>query len=894
MSAQYILSILILGSAIIWISQLVWLYRQSKRIGQDPVARVSGAAIFFVFAAPVAVAAPRVVDWMAALWRWAFRRDRRESVSSGGRKPAPDLTGGDGTGQLTGERSAFFRWGSFVAAHSKLVLGTSTLLLFTALPFIPAGIDKLSPEGWVHDQSETVRGQEMVAERFSVTGPTIWLVFENEAGPITDNAALAEVAAVLEPVREHPHVVRVTDYLTTSGDQFISTDGRKTYASIELHPDANGEAVLVELRESVPSGALAKYWGGDIAANLAFNETVKRDLLVQEAVSLPLTLILLVIIFGTLVAASLPISIGLVAIGTSIGGIAILALLTDTSIYVLHVATMIGLALAIDYSLFIVSRFREEMARRPIDEAVAVTMGTAGKAVFFAGLTVAIGLVGLSFFPMYALRTMGLGGGIVVTAAIFYTLTILPSLLAILGHRVDGGRVRNVTPMPASSRGFWHWISYFVMRRPLIILVTVLILLVAVGSPFLRANFAPPGIDTLPASANSRIAFEMLLEGFPQRQASPPIIIVVDTGQRPTLEPATFEEVRALYQQISESPGVIRVESIFDFLPSGEQAGVDEVAIALQSEDQTMQAQMSRFIADTGARFNVTSEWRSAAPESASLVRSIRDLGSRQDGSLEVLVTGGAAFNIDMMDGIRSTLPYALGFIFLVTYVVLFLLLGSVLLPLKAIVVNLLSITAAFGALVWIFQEGNLSGPLAFDATGYIVPTIAVIMFCVLFGLSMDYEVMMLSRMKEEYERTGNNTTAVAIGLERTGRVITGAASIMIVLFGAGITNHLVMLKSLGIGMAVAIFVDATIVRALLVPSTMRLMGTVNWWAPAPLKRFQEWIGIGEVMLEGRRDTAIDHPLKPLVRAGRADVHSVPFPFDSQVRSNKRSSAPRS
>jgi putative drug exporter of the RND superfamily len=757
----------------------------------------------------------------------------------------------------------FYHWGRFIAGHPKLVLGLSLVLLLTALPFIPMGLGRLSPEGWVHGDSETVRAQLLLDERFTTSGPTVWLIFENPTGPITDDAALAEISSALDPVRAHPDVARVTDIVSLPDEQLISLDGRKSVAYIELDAEANGEAVLVELRDLVARGTLTHYWGGGLAANQTFNDTVKRDLFIQEAVALPLTLILLVIIFGTLVAASLPISIGLIAIGTSIGGIAILALLTDTSVYVLHVATMIGLALAIDYSLFIVSRYREELARRSVHEAVAVAMGTAGKAVFFAGLTVAIGLAGLSFFPMYALRTMGLGGGIVVTMAVVYALTLLPALLAILGPRVDKGRVRNVTPNPASSGGFWHWMAFFVMRRPRIILITVLIALIAVGSPFLRANFAPPGIDTLPPNSEARVAFDILTEEFPQQQAGAPIVVVIDAARDMSLDPAALEEIRTLYRQINDTMGVTRVESIFDFVPSGNQAGVDEILATIESADPVTQAQMTRFIAMDAARFNVRSQWPPSTPEAESLVRSLRDVDTGPGQMATQLVTGETAFNIDMMDGIRSKLPYALGFIFLVTYVVLFLLLGSVLLPIKAIAVNLLSITAAFGALVWIFQEGNLSGLLAFESPGYLVPTIAVIMFCVLFGLSMDYEVMMLSRMKEEFERSGNNTTAVAIGLERTGRVITGAALIMIVLFGAGVTNQLVMMKALGVGMAIAIFVDATIARALLVPSAMRLMGRINWWAPAQLKRFQERIGMGEVTLDLERRAAAQPSTNP-------------------------------
>jgi uncharacterized membrane protein YdfJ with MMPL/SSD domain len=751
----------------------------------------------------------------------------------------------------------FYRWGHFVTRYPKSLIVISLLIVLGALPFIPGGLDDLSAEGWVADDAETLRAEALIAERFEVGGDQIWAVFHSPAQEITTPEVANELQLATQTIMAHPDVEFVADYASTGSEEFISEDGHKTFVMVQLVRGADDEAVYRDLRGELNPAGVDVYWGGGGPANYTFNEYVKRDLLVQELVSLPITLVLLVVIFGAVVAASLPLSVGLVGIGTAIGGIAILARLTDTSVYVLHIATMIGLALAIDYSLFIVSRFREELAKHDVEEAVAITVGTSGKAVFFAGLTVGIGLVGLAFFPMYALRSMGFGGGIVVAMAVFFALTTLPAILTLLGPRIDRGQVRKIQPLPASSQGFWHWLAFNVMRWPVVIMVVVLAILFTVGSPFLRANFGSPGVDLLPADSEPRVAIESLTQDFPGQQAGSPVIVVVDTGDRQVLDAEAFNRVLGVYDHLNAMPAVEEVASVFDILPPGVEPNPADLGAALGSLDQEQQATVGTLLADTAIRFDVSSAYPANSSETENLVRDIRqDLGDA--AGIDVLVAGSAAFNVDMMDGLVDMLPWAVGFIMVVSYLVLFLLLGSVLLPIKAILVNLLSLTAAFGALVWIFQEGNLSGLLMFDAPGYIVPTIVIMMFCVLFGLSMDYEVMMLSRMKEEYARTGNNTTAVAIGLERTGRVITGAALIMIVLFGAGVTNQLVMLKSLGVGMAIAIFTDATIVRGLLVPSGMRLMGRVNWWAPESLKRFQEWAGMGEVTLASEHESVLE------------------------------------
>jgi uncharacterized membrane protein YdfJ with MMPL/SSD domain len=752
----------------------------------------------------------------------------------------------------------FYRWGQFVTRHPKKILAISLLMILVAIPAIPGGVNLLSPEGWVADDAPTLRAERVIEERFEAGGAQLWIIFRAPDGNITDAAALEDVERALAPLREHPDVEFVADYPTTGEEALLSAEGSQTAASVQLTSEADPESTYNELRDLVQAESLEILWGGSAAANQMFNDTVARDLVVQQVVSLPITLVLLVVIFGAVVAAALPLSVGIAGIATAVAAIAILARVTDTSVYVLHVATIIGLALAIDYSLFIVSRFREEMARRDIPDAVAMTVGTSGRAIFFAGLTGGIGLLGLVFFPAYALRTMGIGGGIVVGMAVFFALTTLPAILTLLGPRINRGQVRKINPVPTDERGFWNTLAYTVMRRPAIILIAGLAALITVGTPFLQANFGSPGIELLPSNSEPRIALESLANDFPGQEAQSPVTVVAVASGDSVLDPAIYSEVQEIAQQLEALPGVDEVGSVFDHVPQGSEAAPEEITTLLGAAGPEEQRTLAQLISDEAVRFDVLTEAPPNSTEAENVVEQIRDLNATT-GSLEIFTSGTTSFNVDMLDAISGTLPFTLAFVFVVTYIVLCLLLGSIVVPLKAILANLLSLTAAFGALVWIFQEGNLSGVLMFDAPGYIVPHVAVIMLLVLFGLSMDYEVMLLSRMKEEYVRTGDGPTAIATGLERSGRVITGAAAIMIVVFATGITNQLVMLKSLGVGMAIAIFADATIVRGLVVPSAMRLMGRVNWWAPQWLTRVQERLGMQEIMLEddGSRPTVV-------------------------------------
>jgi RND superfamily putative drug exporter len=579
------------------------------------------------------------------------------------------------------------------------------------------------------------------------------------------------------------------------------------------------------------------------------------------------------------VAALIPLGIGVLAVVGGVAGTFLLSQVTEVSQYALNVVTLIGLGVAIDYSLFVVNRFREELRKgATTEDAIARAMSTAGRAITFSGVTVAIGLSGMLFYQGTFLASMGQAGAIVVAFAVLYGLTFLPALLSVVGPGVDKWRVP--VPQGAEGEGFWHSLSLWVMKRPVLVLVPVLVAILITASPFLRLEMANGDVTMLPTHAESRRGYDILVSEFPEYDKNQVTVVV----RYPAGDPLAVERIAALYafhERLQGLPDVLAVESPFGLdpatvrpllaglasgLPPGSLPSMPaELAnMPLTAADYqalySLRSQLPEPIGaqiDAGLRqsvgqhvvvFSVLTVAEKSSDEAKGLVRTIRDMD--QPAGSEVLVTGLTAFDIDVVEFILGRTPLAIGWVMVATYVVLFLLLGSVILPLKAVVMNLLSIMTSFGAMVWIFQEGNLSELLAFTPAP-LDPTLPVILFCTVFGLSMDYEVLLLSRIQEEYVRTGDNTRSVAEGLERSGRLITGAAAIMVGVFGAFALAEVVIIKAIGLGMALAVAIDATLVRALVVPATMRLLGRVNWWAPRPLARLYRKLALGEAHAGG-------------------------------------------
>jgi RND superfamily putative drug exporter len=734
------------------------------------------------------------------------------------------------------------RWGRLVYRARWLLLILSALSLVAAALMILAG-GQLDPPD-IPAETESGRALGLIGKELPARPPSFSLIFSHQTLSAQDPAFRTEVARAIAPLARDPRVARVrTAYDGLPGG--FSRDGRRALALVELHGRAVGFASLEfsglppdlypALRALVRSDTLEILASGPIALNHDFTEVARQDLGRVEVIILPLVAVLLLLVFGSAVAALLPLAVGGLAMASAIGGTLLLARWVSVSIYAPNIVSMIGLGVAIDYSLFVVSRFREELRERPTPEALARTLATAGRAIFFSGLTVAIGLLGMTLLGLGNLGSMGWAGTMVVGFAVLYGLTTLPALLAVLGPRVNAVRVPFLSlGRPESGRGAWHRLAAVVMAYPWRVLLPVVALLLVLGLPLLHLRVGAGDETALPPESESRRASEVLRREFPGEDVNR-ILVVLDAGRESPLTPEHVAQAHALSRWLAARPHVTRVDSFVDLDPSLDLAMYQQIAaLPRDRRPPELAAALEHLVGEHVALLVVSTALRPSSDQARALVREIRTAHPPFAG--ETLVAGQTAFDLDFIGLTLRRAPLAIGLIVVVTFVVMFLLLDSVLLPLKAVAMNLLSITASFGALVWIFQDGHLAGWLGFTP-GPIQTATPLIMFCLVFGLSMDYEVLLLSRVREEYERTGDNVQAVAAGLERTGRLITGAAAIMAaVFFGFGLARS-VIIQAVGIGIGLAVVVDATIVRALLVPAAMRLMGDWNWWRPSWLTR---------------------------------------------------------
>ncbi|MFB1484579.1 MMPL family transporter [Corallococcus sp. RDP092CA] len=635
---------------------------------------------------------------------------------------------------------------------------------------------------------------------------------------------LPEVASVVSPVGA-PEALRA---------RFVARTGHDVLALVRLKGgEREATAAFPAVRAALSDPHLRTTLTGKVAFLAALNELLEHDLLRAELLSFPLALLVLLWVFRTVVAAMLPLVVGGLAVLCGVAGVLLLSRVTNMAQYTLNVVSLIGLGVAIDYSLFIVSRFRSELASGSSTEAaLARTLDTAGRAVAFSGLAVTVGLGGLLFFRGSYLSAMGLGGALVVAFAVLFALTVLPALLAWLGPRVDWGRLPFTRT--AGRGGGWHALATWVMRHPWWVLLPTLTLLLAMGLPFRRLQLAATDITALPEHTEARQGAETLARLFP-REAATRVLVAVEF---PGGSPLAPERAGALYdasRRVAAMPGVVGVESAVDVVPGVDRATALRMAASppglLPPE---VQAARAAYVTGNVAVMQVLTSAPPSSLEARNLVRALRE--DRGVGDGRWLVGGQTAADVDAAAFVKRHTPAAVGFVMGMTCLVLFALLRSVLLPLKALLMNLLSLAGSFGALVWIFQEGHLHRLLRFEP-GPIEPSLPILLFCALFGLSMDYEVLLLSRIREEWLRTGDNTRAVAEGLERTGGLITSAAAIMVAVFAAFTLASVVVVKAMGLGMAIAVALDATLVRVLIVPAMMRLMGDLNWWGPGHWRR---------------------------------------------------------
>ena len=635
--------------------------------------------------------------------------------------------------------------------------------------------------------------------------------------PATDPAFQAEIAAAVDDLEATPGVGRVTSPWVDGREVpgLVATDGGAVLVRVELEAGLWGrdhQRAVERVGERLQAvDAPRVLVGGEDRAQEEFQERAQKDLERGETLALPVMLVLLFLVFRGVVAAVTPLLVAIVAVAGALLILLGVSEVADISVYSVNVVTMLGLGLAVDYSLLVVSRFREERAAGlDLPAAIERTLATAGRTVAFSGLTVAAALGGLLAFAEPFLRSLAWGGIGVVLVAMVAAVTLVPALLGLWGRRIKPSRVRGsggLKPSPPegqpSDHGVFYRLSRLVQRYAPVIVVLVAALLVLLALPFRHARLQNSGLESLPRSSESRQLFETVRARF-QDGGTDPVVVVVESAPGSPL-------VAAYLDRVGELPGVARVAT---------RPGTPPQLTVL----------------------DVVPEGTSEGPVATGLVERIRAL----ERPVAAGVTGPAAFLVDYRDSLTSRLPYALGLIGLATFALLFLMTGSVVVPVKAIVMNVLSLGASFGALVWVFQDGHLSGLLGFDPPGMVDITVPVLIFVFAFGLSMDYEVFLLSRIKEAWDQTGDNDLAVAVGLQRTGRIVTSAAALIVIVFLGFAAGELLTIKEVGLGMAIAVVLDATVVRMLLVPATMKLMGRWNWWAPPSLRRLHDRFGLAE------------------------------------------------
>ena len=697
-------------------------------------------------------------------------------------------------------------------------------------------------------QASTLIADEVQPQKQAIVTSQIILIFSSPTLTVTDTAFQAAVEQALVPIQSDPRISGIdTPYNVPAAIQshLISKDSHQALGFVTLKDDQlKAETYYKDLLAKVNPGPLHMVATGGVPINDSFNKTLNSDLQRAEYVALPVTLLMLLLIFASVIAALLPLSVGLLTIVGGVAGTLLLARVTDVSQYALNVVTLIGLAVAIDYSLFIVNRFRDELAAGASrEDAIAITMSTAGRAITFSGITVAIGLSAMLFFQGTFLASMGAAGAIVVGIAVAYGLTFLPALLSVLGPRVDRWRIPYLGRRKPEGTGAWHAMAVWVMSRPWVVLVPALVLLVFAGSPFLQLRLAQSDVDALPPSNTARQGYDTLIRDFPGQDQTT-IQAVVYYPDSIALTSSHVGDIYDLSHRLASLPNVLRVTSIVD--ADSNLTKADYQRLYSGSPDQLPAALQQAVLTSTGKHLvmlNIVTNAQYTSDAARSLVRAIR---ADQVPGGQVLATGETAFDLDIVNFILERTPTAVGAVLLVTYIVLFLLTGSVVLPLKAVITNLFSISASFGALVFVFQQGHFADLLGFTPQS-IDPSIPVILFSIVFGMSMDYEVLLISRIQEEYKRTGDNQRGVALGLEKSGRLITGAAAIMVAVFLAFGSADVMIIKSIGVGLAIAIAIDATVVRILIVPAIMRILGPANWWAPRPLRWLHQRLGAGEV-----------------------------------------------
>ena len=694
----------------------------------------------------------------------------------------------------------FEKLGSLIVKRKRLIFSLFIVAIFSAGAIGTSVFGKLDSGGYNDPKSDSAKAFEYLTDVFKVKDPAVVLVVETPNG-VNDPAVVVTAAKLEQSIKGEAGVGSTLSYWSTGGAPTLkSSDENSAFLFIyseDIEWD-NVQSLGKRIQEKYDGKFenLTVYASGTGVFAHAINTKIANDLKISEAISIPLTFILLVFVFGGLVASAMPLLVGVSAILGSLLVIYLLTLFTGVSVFALNLVTGLGLGLGIDYSLLVVNRFREELhSGKSVDEAIKKTVATAGKTVFYSGLTVVVTLAALMLFPLMFLKSFGYAGVTVVIMAVLGALVALPALLAILGKRIDKAVVRKGALKPKED-GRWAQTARFVMRKPVSVVVLSLVILTVLAAPIKNIVFSQVDSRVLPASNPAAYAAQLITERFPGQEGNPIEVIIPGGANK-------IEQINNYTQEIAKVSGVVRV---------GEPQilGNDVRVIAIH---------------DMGPR----------TPDAEALIKQIRLISSPD----QTLIGGVAADYADTQIGIAKTMPWALTWIAIGVLLLLFVFTGSLILPIKAVILNILSLAATMGVITWIFVDGNLKWLVGdFTTTGSVDTGSIILVAVVAFGLSMDYELFLLSRIKEEHDAGRSNIESVATGLQRSARIITAAAGLLAIVFASFVLSGVTSIKMLGFGVAFAIILDATLVRALLVPALMRLFGERNWWAPKQLKRF--------------------------------------------------------
>jgi RND superfamily putative drug exporter len=741
-------------------------------------------------------------------------------------------------------RTRFYRLGSFAYRRKWWVIAAWIVTMGVLGPQLGVMQDRMSNGGFEVKGSQSDRVKNIIENDFSGQyNLSDLLVMHSDSMQASDADFRSTFEGIKQELSTAPGVAAISDPYQ-SPEQSISPDGTTLTARVGLTDDQDQALAHADvLDEAVAKGA----GDSDITALLTgaapfyrdFSQTTTHDLERAEKIAFPITLIILLIAFGSLIAAGMPLIMAILALAVSFGFISIIAANWTVSLFTQNIASMIGLGVGIDYSLFMVTRFRERLrAGSTVEKAISEAMATSGKAVFVSALTVAVSLSGTLLVNLQAFRSMGLGAMIAVAVAGAAALTLLPALLSAVGPKVNSLRIGRRRDKDSAM---WHRWSMIVMRRPWVALGAAVLILGFIAYPALDLKVGSSGVAILPKDSGVRRAAELTADAFGEGQIAP-IQVVVKNPDGVLAD--GFSDVYAIAQAIATNDEVVRVDSVATLAPDADEATA--FAVAGSPEAQPF---VSSIVTDGGntTLLSVVTRHGAQSEEADGLVRDLRaDFPNTTQGGSTVLVGGDPGLELDINNELSGKLPYIIGLVLLLSFLILLVFLRSLLLPLKAVLLNLGSVLAAYGMLVLVFQKGFGEGLLGFEAQGHIDPFLPVFMFCILFGLSMDYEVFMLSRIREEYQRSHDNTEAVGWGLEHTAGIITSAAAIMVTVFGGFAAATLIPIKAMGFGLAVAVFLDATLIRAVMVPATMRLMGDWNWWLPGWLDRILPKVSLEE------------------------------------------------